>query len=48
MDYDIAVIGGGLVGSSIAEVQGREIADVGYYRVRPPVRPVTLGQMGNS
>ena len=38
---------GSTVAALIAEVQGRKISDVGYYRVRPPIRPITLGQMGN-
>jgi NADPH-dependent 2,4-dienoyl-CoA reductase/sulfur reductase-like enzyme len=39
---------GSTVAALIAEVQGRHTSDVGYYRVRPPIKPVTLGQMGRT
>ena len=38
---------GATVGALIADAQGREIDQVGYYRVRPPLKPVTLGQVGS-
>jgi NADPH-dependent 2,4-dienoyl-CoA reductase/sulfur reductase-like enzyme len=31
----------------IAEERGVSPADVGYYRLRPPVKPVTLGELAN-
>ncbi|MBX2868491.1 MAG: (2Fe-2S)-binding protein [Acidiferrobacterales bacterium] len=36
------------VAALIAEVQDRCISEVGYYRVRPPIKPITLGQLGNA
>ena len=30
----------------IAHARGVEPCDVGYYRVRPPIKPVTLGELG--
>jgi NADPH-dependent 2,4-dienoyl-CoA reductase/sulfur reductase-like enzyme len=33
------------VSELIAEARGLSPADVGYYRVRPPIKPVTLGQL---
>jgi NADPH-dependent 2,4-dienoyl-CoA reductase/sulfur reductase-like enzyme len=30
----------------IAQARGVEPCDVGYYRVRPPIKPVTLGELG--
>jgi hypothetical protein len=29
----------------ISETQGRSPADVGFYHVRPPLKPVTLGEL---
>lgn len=29
----------------LASTQGRSIGDVGYYRIRPPFKPVTLGEL---
>ena len=34
------------VSALIAEEQNRPIHEVGYYRVRPPIKPITLGQLG--
>lgn len=31
----------------LAEAEGRKAADVGFYRVRPPLKPVTLGELAN-
>jgi NADPH-dependent 2,4-dienoyl-CoA reductase/sulfur reductase-like enzyme len=31
----------------IASVQQRPIAEVGYYRIRPPLKPVTLGELAS-
>jgi len=36
---------GATVSALIAEVHEIDIAQVGYYRVRSPVKPVTLGQI---
>jgi NADPH-dependent 2,4-dienoyl-CoA reductase/sulfur reductase-like enzyme len=30
----------------IAQARGVEPCDVGYYRIRPPIKPVTLGELG--
>ncbi|MGL4528755.1 MAG: FAD-dependent oxidoreductase [Beijerinckiaceae bacterium] len=30
-----------------AEVQGRSLDDVGYFRIRPPLKPVTLGELAS-
>lgn len=38
---------GGTVAALIAQVQQRDPSDVGYYRARPPLKPITLGQMGS-
>lgn len=35
------------VAAIIADEQGRSIDQVGYYRVRPPLKPVSLGQVGS-
>lgn len=35
------------VAAIIADEQGRSIEQVGYYRVRPPLKPVSLGQVGS-
>jgi hypothetical protein len=29
----------------IAECQGVPVSEVGYYRIRPPVKPVTVGDL---
>jgi hypothetical protein len=29
----------------IAEARGVAPADVGYYRIRPPLKPITLGEL---
>ena len=31
----------------LAEVQGRTPADVGFYHIRPPLKPVTLGELAS-
>jgi NAD(P)H-nitrite reductase large subunit len=31
----------------IAEVQKRPVADIGFYRIRPPLKPVTLGELAS-
>lgn len=36
---------GHVVSEIIAAEQGRDVADVGYYRIRPPLKPVTLGEL---
>ncbi|MGI9436952.1 MAG: FAD-dependent oxidoreductase [Geminicoccaceae bacterium] len=33
------------VSSVIAAKRGAEMADVGYYRIRPPLKPITLGEL---
>jgi len=34
------------VSALIAKEQQRSVEEVGFYRVRPPIRPLTLGQLG--
>ncbi len=36
------------VSALIAKEQDRSVADIGFYRVRPPIRPLTLGQLGRG
>ena len=31
----------------LAEAENRPAADVGFYRVRPPLKPVTLGELAS-
>ena len=31
----------------IAEASGRTVEDVGYYRIRPPIKPVTVGDLAS-
>jgi NADPH-dependent 2,4-dienoyl-CoA reductase/sulfur reductase-like enzyme len=31
----------------LAAVQGRPVAEVGFYRIRPPLKPVTLGELAS-
>ena len=33
------------VAELIADVQGVPVSDVGYFRLRPPIKPVTLGEL---
>jgi len=35
------------VSELIAEETGRPIAEVGYFRLRPPVKPLLLGELAN-
>ncbi|EEA02736.1 BFD domain protein (2Fe-2S)-binding domain protein [Burkholderia sp. H160] len=39
---------GTTVGELIASTQARDIADVGYYRIRAPVKPVTIAQLAQA
>jgi hypothetical protein len=36
------------VSELIAEVQQRGVGDVGYYRIRAPIKPVTVEQLADS
>ncbi|WP_343586816.1 FAD-dependent oxidoreductase [Herbaspirillum sp.] len=36
------------VAELLAEEQGRPVAEVGYYRIRPPIKPVTLGELATA
>jgi bacterioferritin-associated ferredoxin len=36
---------GTAVSELIAAELGTDVADVGYYRIRPPLRPVTVGEL---
>jgi NADPH-dependent 2,4-dienoyl-CoA reductase/sulfur reductase-like enzyme len=36
------------VAELIAEARGRPVAEVGSYRIRPPFKPVTLGQLADA
>jgi hypothetical protein len=31
----------------IAEANGETVKNVGYYRIRPPIKPVTLGELAS-
>ena len=33
------------VAEIIAEARGKTVAETGYYRIRPPIKPVTLGEL---
>ena len=35
------------VSNILAEAQGRSVAEVGFYRIRPPLKPVTLAELAN-
>jgi thioredoxin reductase len=39
---------GTTVGELIAQVQERAVADVGYYRIRAPIKPVTVDEIADS
>ncbi|HDR9033151.1 TPA: FAD-dependent oxidoreductase [Burkholderia vietnamiensis] len=36
------------VGELIADVQRRDVGDVGHYRIRAPTKPVTVGEMADA
>ena len=38
---------GNTVSQLFAKLHGRNVSDIGHYRIRPPVRPLTLRQMAN-
>jgi hypothetical protein len=31
----------------VAAAQGRPVEEVGFYRIRPPLKPVTLGELAS-
>jgi NADPH-dependent 2,4-dienoyl-CoA reductase/sulfur reductase-like enzyme len=33
------------VSEIMAEARGKTVAEIGYYRIRPPIKPVTLGEL---
>ena len=33
------------VSELVAKARGETVEDVGYYRIRPPIKPVTLGEL---
>ncbi|MGY8635449.1 NAD(P)/FAD-dependent oxidoreductase [Bradyrhizobium sp. 14AA] len=35
------------VTETIAQARGVDPTDVGYYRIRPPIKPITLGELGS-
>ncbi|WP_321803769.1 NAD(P)/FAD-dependent oxidoreductase [Burkholderia sp. BCC1988] len=39
---------GTTVGELIADVQQRGVGDVGHYRIRAPIKPVTVGEMADT
>jgi hypothetical protein len=43
--FDCAVIGGGLVGAALAAALGVPMDEVGAYRVRPPIKPLSVGEL---
>ncbi len=38
---------GNSVSQIFAQYHGREVGEIGHYRIRPPVKPLTLGQLAN-
>ena len=36
------------VSELIAQVQHRDVADVGHYRIRAPIKPITVGEMADA
>jgi hypothetical protein len=32
----------------IAQARGVSAAEVGYYRIRPPIKPITLGELAGE
>ena len=39
---------GPVVSEVLAEALGRGVEDVGYYRIRPPLKPVTVGELATA
>ncbi|MDR3095815.1 MAG: FAD-dependent oxidoreductase [Paraburkholderia sp.] len=39
---------GTTVGELIAQVQHRDVAEVGHYRIRAPIKPITVGEMADA
>lgn len=39
---------GPVVSAIMAETHGKSLDDIGYYRIRPPLKPVTLGELAAS
>lgn len=39
---------GGTVSALVADETGKPIEEVGYFRVRPPFKPITLGELASS
>jgi hypothetical protein len=39
---------GPLVAELIAEARGVTMSDVGYFRVRPPLKPITVGELASA
>lgn len=39
---------GQTVAELLAQAQGCAVPEVGYYRIRPPIKPVTLGELANA
>ena len=33
------------VSELVAKARGEPVPDVGYYRIRPPIKPVTMGEL---
>lgn len=38
---------GNTVSQLLASYHSKDVADIGHYRIRPPVRPITVGQLSN-
>ena len=36
------------VAELLAQSQGCAVPEVGYYRIRPPIKPVTLGELATA
>ncbi len=39
---------GPIVTELMAEIHGRPPAEIGYYRIRPPLKPITVGELAGS
>jgi hypothetical protein len=33
------------VAELVADAQGEPVEEIGYFRIRPPIKPVTLGEL---
>ncbi len=52
-NFDTIIVGGGLVGAALAcgiAARGHRVAvrDIGRFSARPPLKPITLGQLAET